>query len=147
MKTLGILLALPGALILLLGIWYVVEASRFIAGSATASGIIVEHRFTGGLNTGRKEVGTGARKTQTVDMYAPVVSFEGPDGKEVRFQANWNEGAPPPIGTEVSVRFPENNPDAARIAGWSSLYGGAGILLLLGGVFLGAAWLAVRFRR
>lgn len=79
-------------------------------------------------------------------MYAPIVRFVGPDGTEVRFQASWSEGEPPPIGTEVGVRFPKENPGAARIAGVASLHGGAGILLLLGGLFLAAGWLMIRFR-
>ncbi len=145
MKAVGVLLSLVGLLIVLLGFWYAVEAYRFVAGSEAASGIIVEHRFTGGLISNRRELGSG-HQTQVVDMYAPVVSFTGPDGNEVRFEANWSEGEPPPIGTEVGVRFPRTDPQAARIAGLASLYGGAGILLLLGGIFLGAGWLVIRHR-
>ena len=79
-------------------------------------------------------------------MYAPVVSFETPNGNEIRFQASWSEGEPAAIGTEVGVRFPRDDPHDARVAGLASLYGGAGILLLLGAIFLGAAWLVIRFR-
>jgi hypothetical protein len=144
MKVVGSLLALIGCLFLLLAGWYGVEATRFFLNSESANGEVVEHEFTGGLNTGIREVGIGEYGTKVTDMYAPVVMFSMPDGKEVRFRANWSEGEPPPIGTGVGVRYPRESPEKARITGVSSLYGGAGILLLIGGIFTGAGLLTLR---
>jgi len=142
MKTAGILLAAIGGLILLLSGWYAVEAFKFFANSESTSGVVVEHKFTGGLNTGMREV--GSYQTKTNPMYAPVVKFATAEGKEIKFQANWSEGAPPAIGSWVAVRFPQENPEDARIAGIASLYGGAGILLVIGGIFFGAGVLVLR---
>lgn len=144
MKLVGALLATVGGLILLLALWYAVEASRFIINSESATGVIVEHEFTSGLITSRGEVGSAGRTAQVTDMYAPVVRFETSDGGEIRFKANWSEGEPPTIGTEVGVRYPTQSPEDARIAGISSLYGGAGVLLVIGGIFLGAGIFVLR---
>ena len=142
MKIVGFLLAAIGGLILLLSGWYAVEATKFLANSESASGIVVEHKSTGGLNTGTREV--GSYKTKATSMYAPIEKFETAEGKEIRFQVNWSEGEPPAIGSPVGVRFPKGNPKDARIAGLASLYGGAGILLVIGVIFFGAGALVFR---
>ena len=144
MKFVGFLLASVGSLVLLLGAWYVVEAVRFIAGTEATRGVVVEHKFTHGLNLGNREVGFNENQTQTTDMYAPIVEFETPRGEKVRFQANWSEGEPPPVGTELGVRFPDERPGDARVAGVSSLFGGAAIVLLLGAIIGGAGLLILR---
>ena len=138
MKLVGFLLAAVGGLILLLCAWYVVEATGFLLDSDPTTGVVVEHEFTGGLNTGRQEVGPQGGSTVVTDLYAPIVEFDGPTGHKIRFKANWSEGSPPPIGSEVGVRYRTDNPGEARITGLSALYGAAGILLLLG-VTLGGA--------
>lgn len=141
-KIVGFLLAIVGGLILLLGGWYAVEAVRFIGDTESTGGVVVEHEFTHGLNSGFREV--GGYQTQTTKMYAPIVEFETPQGDTVRFQANWSEGDPPPIGSEVGVRFPVERPHDARVAGISSLFGGAAIMLLIGTIFGGGGVLVLR---
>ena len=143
-KAAGLMMLLAGTLILALSIWYTFEAIRFISGTESAKGEVVEHKFTGGLNTGSREV--GSYKTKTIAMYAPIVSFKTSTGNAVRFQANWSEGDPPPIGSTVPVRYQAQNPKNARISGITSLFGGAGILLLIGFIFAGAGVLILRKR-
>jgi hypothetical protein len=133
-----------GGLILLLGGWYVVEGVCFIAGTETASGVVVEHKFTHSLDKRHRAVETAGYQTKTTDMYAPVVEFESPRGRKIRFQPNWSEGEPLPVGTEVGVRFADQNPEDARVAGVSPLFGGAAIVLLLGGLIGSAGLLSIR---
>lgn len=141
-KVAGVLLALAGLAVLLLGGWYAVEAARFIGETESTNGVIVEHKFTHGLNSGIRE--SGGYQTRTTEMYAPIVEFESPVGEPVRFQANWSEGDPPAIGTEVGVRFRPERPSDARIAGVASLFGGAAIVLLIGTILGGAGVLIFR---
>lgn len=146
MKIVGFLLVACGGLLLLLAGWYAWEATSFFVGSESARGEIVEHKFTGGLNTNRREVGS-SNATVVVDMYAPIVRFETPGGTEFTFQAGWSESEPPPIGTEVGVRYPERAPQDARVAGIASLYGGGAIVFVIGAVFAAAGGLVVRKTR
>lgn len=141
-KTAGWLMVLVGTLILALSTWYALEAIRFISVTESTVGEIIDHKFTGGLNTGTREV--GSYQTKTTAMYAPIVSFKTSTGATVRFQANWSEGDPPPVGSTVSVRYPVQNPQKGRISGITSLFGGAAILLLIGAVFAGAGILILR---
>lgn len=120
------MIVLVGTLILALSAWYSFEATRFLIGTEPAMGEVVDHKFTGGLSTGFREF--GSYKTQVTDMYAPIVEFQTSAGDNVRFQANWSEGDPPPVGSSVKVRYPERHPENARISGASSLFGGSGIL-------------------
>lgn len=142
-KIAGFLLTLTGALILLLGAWYAAEAVRFIGETESTTGVVVEHEFTHGLNSGFREVGSRGA-TQTTAMYAPIVEFDGAQGETVRFQANWSEGDPPEIGSEVGVRYRGERPSDARIAGIGSLFGASAIVVLIGSVFTGAGILMVR---
>ncbi len=144
MKLVGSLLAALGGLLLLLCAWYVVEATGFLLDSEPATGVVVEHEFTGGLNTGRQEVGPQGGSTVVTDMYAPIIEFQGPTGQTVRFKANWSEGSPPAIGSELGVRYRRDTPGDARVTGVASLYGAAAIVLLLGVVFGSAGVLIFR---
>lgn len=138
----GGLLALAGLLVLLVGGLYAAEALRFIGNTEAARGVVVEHKFTHGLNTGTRKV--GSHQTKTIDMYAPIVEFESANGRSVRFQAHWSEGSPPPIGTELGVRYRAERPEDARVGGWISLFGGAAIVGVIGLVFVGAGALMLR---
>lgn len=141
-KAAGWMIVFAGTLILALGVWYVFEATLFLSRTDSAMGEVVEHKFTGGLSNGFREV--GSYQTKVTPMYAPIVSFQTSTGVNVRFQANWSEGEPPPVGSPVSVRYPAKNPEKARISGISSLFGGAAIIVLIGTVFAGAGVLIVR---
>lgn len=144
-KVAGWMIVLVGTLILALSAWYAYEAIRFLSGTESAMGEIVDHEFTGGLNTGSREV--GSYQTQVIAMYAPIVAFQTSMGVNVRFKANWSEGDPPPVGSSVPVRYQAQNPENARISGTSSLFGGAAILFLIGAIFAGAGILILRKRR
>lgn len=135
-KAAGWMIFLVGTLILILSAWYAFEATRFLGGTEPTMGEVVDHEFTGGLNTGYREV--GSHQTKVTAMYAPIVEFQTTTGSTVRFRANWSEGDPPPVGSSVSVRYPTQYPENARISGISSLFGGAAILFLLGVIFAGA---------
>lgn len=82
-----------GMLILAGSVWYAVEATRFLAGTESAEGEIIEHEFSHGLSTGFREVGWSSG-TEVVDMYAPIVAFRTSVGANIRFRANWSEGDP-----------------------------------------------------
>jgi len=141
-KLMGVLIGLVGVLILAGSAWYAYEATSYLSKTLSTTGEIVDHKFTGGLNSGFREVGSTA--TQTTPMYAPIVAFRSGSGVEVQFQANWSEGDPPAIGTTVPVRYLEDLPQDARIGGFASLYGGAAILFLIGAVLAGAGGLILR---
>lgn len=138
----GGLLSLTGLLVLALGGLYAVEALRFIGDTQATRGVVVEHKFTHGLNTGTRKV--GSHQTKVIKMYAPIVEFEAPGGRSVKFQASWSEGDPPPIGTELGVRYRIERPEDARVSGLISLFGGAAIVGLIGLVFAGSGWLVLR---
>lgn len=143
MKAAGWLLIVVGLPILLFGVWYATEMASFMSSTESTTGLVVEHKFSHGLNTGRREVGTGGG-TQTTAMFSPVVEFQSADGRVVRFQADWSEGEPPAVGSEIEVLYKSEWPQDARIGGFFNLFGGALIVLLLGAVFSGCGVLIIR---
>ena len=142
MKAAGWLMVTMGCLVLLFGAWYAFETVSFVRSTESTSGVVVEHEFSHGLNSGYREV--GSRATQTTAMFSPIVEFVNADGGTTRFRANWSEGDPPAVGSEVEVRYNPEWPEDARIGGFFNLFGGALIFLLLGAVFSAGGVLAIR---
>lgn len=68
--------------------------------------------------------------------YYPVVEFNDANGQLIEFQSS--SGSNPAsysVGEQVSVLYTAGEPESARINGFFSLWGGALILGILGGVF------------
>ena len=144
-KLIGVLIGLVGVLILVGSAWYAYEATGFVLKTELSTGEVMDHKFTGRVSTDGQQMGSTA--TRTTPMYAPVVAFRTDSGIAIEFQANWSEGDPPAIGTNVPVRYPRQYPEDARIAGFASLYGGAVILFVIGAVFAGAGGLILRAKK
>lgn len=139
------LLTAIGGIILALGFWYFFEATRFFIASEPAEGVVVDHKSSGSVYSSTIE--NGIRVSRAIPVEALVVEFRDDNDQSFQFQSSWSKANPLPIGTSVGVRYLERNPHEARITGISSLYGGAFILLVLGGVFFLGGRLAARKAR
>lgn len=76
-----------------------------------------------------------SRSSDSVSYY-PVVEFTAANGRQVEFQSN--SGSSPPSynqGEQVSVLYEPSSPEAAKINGFFSLWGGALIIAGFGSVF------------
>ncbi len=75
--------------------------------------------------------------------YAPVVAFRAGE-QEIKFQSNASSNPPSySVGEEITVLYKPSNPNKAKIKGFFSLWGGALILGILGGVLflLSVPWI------
>ena len=103
-------------------------AGAFVICSSTAS--FLERSVTA---QGTVEELIRSRSSDSVSYY-PLVQFITSDGQQVEFQTN--SGSNPPLydqGERVSVLYEPSSPQAAKIDGFFSLWGGA---LIVGGIGL-----------
>lgn len=124
MKTINVVkyaFAIIGACMLAGAFAIYSSTASFLERSVSAQGTVVElirSRFSDSVS------------------YYPVVEFSTPNGRQVEFQSN--SGSSPPSynqGEQVSVLYEPSNPEAAKINGFFSLWGGALIVGGIGSVF------------
>jgi len=140
-QVVGVGLALIGILLLTGAAWYTWEALTFWRTTERTDGQVVEL-----VAVGQSTIGRGADAT-IVQIYRPVIRFTDASGREIQFRSQVAESDPPAVGATVAVRYPRDDPYAARVAGLGPLMGGAAILAILGSVMFGAGWLALRRSR
>lgn len=125
MKTLNILkyvFAIFGACMLAGAFAIYSSTASFLERSVSSQGTVVEL--------------IRSRSSDSINYY-PLVQFVTSDGQQVEFQSN--SGSNPPLydqGERVSVLYEPSSPQAAKINGFFSLWGGALIVSGIGLVFL-----------
>lgn len=134
----GLVLVLPGLVLLGLGLWQYLEARSFVNNSLSTEGRVVKN---------------ATRSSDTGVIFSPVFEFSDVNGNRYLKESDTaTYPAKYQPGETVEVLYQPDNPIDARIASNFSVWGIAGILLLLGSLFLvfGIAgslslWLLVRF--
>ncbi|MDP9838137.1 hypothetical protein J2T09_002904 [Neorhizobium huautlense] len=121
LKFIKISFTVVGAAALAVALWFYVSTSSFVASAARSEGVVID------LERSRSSDSTS---------YKPVVRFTAADGVERTFVTSWSSNPPAySRGETVQVLYPADQPDAARIEGFFSLWGGVLIAGGLGSVF------------
>jgi len=81
-------------------------------------------------------VGLAENRERDEISYFPKVKFRTPSGREVTFQSEMGSSEPGRIGDIVAVRYRPEDPDAAEVDSFMSLWGVAVLSGGLGAVFL-----------
>jgi hypothetical protein len=139
----GVSLGGIGLLMLLIAANWAVSSARFLSTAVRAPGKVVRNELE------KPTTSSLSRRSQRSSgpMYAPVVRFRGPDGKEIEFTGL---GAGEPEyreGTPVTVLHPPGHPEQARINSHQELWLGSIVVGIFGGVFavIGLALARLKF--
>jgi len=124
MKTLKIIKYLFSfiGLAMLVGSFFVYQnASDFLNGAVKADGVVVD---------------LVASRSSDSTTYAPRIRFKTIEGSMIEFVSSTSSNPPSySRGEQVTVLYSSAQPDKAKIDGFFSVWGGAVILAVLGGVF------------
>jgi Protein of unknown function (DUF3592) len=119
----GLLFIALGAFVVLAAAFSLRRARRFVAESALVPGEVV------GVSERR------GRRVRRV-TYAPVVRFNGPDGRAVEFIDEISSSRPAyRVGDRVSVMYPRRDPSDARVSSPYRLYASELIFACFGALF------------
>ena len=117
---LGLLFIFLGGSVVLGAAFSLKRARRFVAESALVPGEVV---------------GVSERRGRRV-MYAPVVRFNGPDGRAVEFIDEMSSSRPAyRVGERVSVMYRRGDPSDARVSPPYRLYASEVIFACFGALF------------
>ena len=118
----GLLFILIGIAIVISAIFAILKVRRQLAGSAKATGKVVDF---------------GKIQGKSGYLYCPQVVFQIPNGQTFKFQSE--VGSQPPafnVGQQVEVVYQTANPNQAEIDSMMSLWFQPGCMLLMGLLFL-----------
>ena len=118
----GLLFILIGFAVIISGIFAMLKVRRQLAGSAKATGKVVDF--------GRIQGKSGY-------LYCPQVEFQIPNGQTIKFQSE--TGSQPPaynVGQQVEVVYQTANPNKAEIDSMMALWFAPGCMSLMGLAFL-----------
>lgn len=143
-KIVGLVFSVIGIGLLLGDIYAYKRTSRFIGNSEKAGGVVTElvKSYSG------RSGSFGDSGMSGSPVYAPVVRFKTPDGREFEFKSAVSSNPPSySAGDSVEVLYDKNNPASAEINGFFSLWFTVLILSFLGALFSGIGLTILKFSR
>ena len=120
----GCIIGFVGLVFAVVGTFFLMDTLRFLPGTITANGTIVQCKDSGGENSSCQ----------------PVVNFTTQSGQQITFNSSFSSSSFNE-GEAVTVRYHPNNPHDARIDSFVStwlfpvIFGGLGLIVLLLGFF------------
>ena len=123
-----------GCLILYLGVGDLIETRRFLENSIDVDGVVED------ISTRYVEIGSGPNRSRSLTNVASV-RFVAKDGEDFVFEHNYGllEQRLEP-GKPVRVAYQPRRPYEARVDTFSGLWAGSIAMLVLGGMFIAAAF-------
>jgi hypothetical protein len=131
-----------GLVMLLIAGFWAIDSARFAASAVQVPGMVIRNVIE------KPTTSQLSRRSQRSSgpMYAPVVRFRGPHGKDVEF-TGLGAGEPDyKEGSAVTVIHPPGHPERARIGSHQELWLGPIVVAAFGALFAAVGLLAAKLK-